>query len=36
MKGGLAIHIFTANSSMSDRNRAFCNSDGDLLIGAEI
>ncbi|KAJ2059748.1 hypothetical protein GGI17_004220 [Coemansia sp. S146] len=30
LKSGLAVHIFTANQSM-DR-RAFCNSDGDLLI----
>lgn len=27
---GLAIHIYTANTSM--RNRAFCSNDGDMLI----
>lgn len=29
-KEGLAIHIYTANASMS--NRAFCSNDGDMLI----
>lgn len=30
-KEGLAIHVYTADSSMKDS--AFCNSDGDFLIG---
>jgi homogentisate 1,2-dioxygenase len=30
MKEGLAIHIYTANTSMN--NRAFCSNDGDMLI----
>lgn len=30
MKEGLAIHIYTANTSMT--NRAFCSNDGDMLI----
>ncbi|KAF7555251.1 hypothetical protein G7Z17_g2321 [Cylindrodendrum hubeiense] len=30
LREGLAIHIYTANTSMT--NRAFCNNDGDLLI----
>lgn len=30
MKEGLAIHIYTANVSMT--NRAFCSNDGDMLI----
>uniref|UniRef100_A0A7S2S237 homogentisate 1,2-dioxygenase n=1 Tax=Rhizochromulina marina TaxID=1034831 RepID=A0A7S2S237_9STRA len=30
LKTGLAIHMYTANASMGDK--AFCNSDGDLLI----
>ncbi|KAJ5126580.1 hypothetical protein N7448_007359 [Penicillium atrosanguineum] len=29
-KEGLAVHIYTANSSMT--NKSFCNNDGDLLI----
>lgn len=31
MKSGLAIHIYTANTSMKDKS--FFNSDGDFLIG---
>ena len=30
-KSGLAIHMYACNASMV--NRAFCNSDGDMLIG---
>jgi homogentisate 1,2-dioxygenase len=30
LKEGLAIHIYTANTSME--NKAFCNNDGDMLI----
>ena len=30
LREGLAIHVYSANASMS--NRAFCNNDGDLLI----
>ncbi|KAJ6549472.1 homogentisate 1,2-dioxygenase [Mycena sp. CBHHK59/15] len=30
LKEGLAIHIYTANTSM--KNKAFCNNDGDMLI----
>lgn len=31
-KAGMAIHIYACNASMTPRSRAFCNSDGDLLI----
>lgn len=31
LKQGLAIHVYVCNSDM--RNRSFCNSDGDFLIG---
>ncbi len=30
-KSGLAIHMYVCNTSMVDK--AFCNSDGDMLIG---
>jgi homogentisate 1,2-dioxygenase len=31
-KAGCAVHIYTCNASMAETRRAFCNSDGDLLI----
>ena len=33
-KSGLAIHMYTANTSM--KNKAFCNADGDLLVVPQI
>lgn len=32
MKAGWAVHVYCCNSDMSAQNRAFANSDGDLLI----
>ncbi len=31
-KTGCAVHVYVCNASMSETKRAFCNSDGDLLI----
>jgi homogentisate 1,2-dioxygenase len=32
MKDGLCIYNYTFSTSMSERSRAFCNADGDMLI----